>query len=800
MKNLLQDVRYGVRMLLKNPVFAVASVVTLAFGLGGNTIIFTLVYGVLLRPLPFPQPDRLQTLWTGFPNGDHEGASLPDFVDWRQQAQSFDAMAAFTLSSATLAGSDQPERLIMGLASADFSRIVNTSPALGRFFNAPEDQPSAANVVMLSYGFWQRRFAGRPDIVGQTLQINSVPYTVIGVTPPEVDALRKIDMWAPLAMQVDPNKRRADFLRVIGRLKPGVSPQQAQAEMSAIAQRLQQQYPASNKNIGILTVPLQQDLVHNARPILISLWAAVGFVLLIVVANLSSLLLARNAARQKEMAMRVTLGCKASRLVRQLLTESVLLAILGGGFGIALALGGMDALVKAIPQNLWVSGPPRIGAPVFLFSLAATLGTGFLFGLLPALSAARVNLNDSLKEGSRSFSGTRQGWRRTLVISEIALSLVLLVGTGLMVRTMKRLQEVDLGFNPDRLLTCRLMLPAALYKDQQSVAFFDQLVGQIQSLPQVQSAAAINDLYLGGGADYLSFVVQGLHENDNTGEGIDAEARAFTPELLKTMGIPLLRGRAFTENDNAQASPVALINQRLINRYFPGQDLVGKYLAFSNPGGQFQWHQIVGVIGDVRQDGVSADPYPEIVYPFAQSPDTVMTLVVRYSGDSSLLLSAIRQEARTLDASAPIYAVRTMSEITAASTAEPSLQTYVLGGFAALGLLLAMVGIYSVMAQTVTQRTGEFGVRMALGASNSEILRLVLSNGMRMTAAGLLFGMAGAWIVARFVASFLYGVSAHDPLTLAGVAIVLTSASTLACYIPARRAVRLDIVRALRYE
>lgn len=800
MKNLLQDVRYGVRMLLKNPVFAVASVVTLAFGLGGNTIIFTLVYGVLLRPLPFPQPDRLQTLWTGFPNGDHEGASLPDFVDWRQQAQSFDAMAAFTLSSATLAGSDQPERLIMGLASADFSRIVNTSPALGRFFNAPEDQPSAANVVMLSYGFWQRRFAGRPDIVGQTLQINSVPYTVIGVTPPEVDALRKIDMWAPLAMQVDPNKRRADFLRVIGRLKPGVSPQQAQAEMSAIAQRLQQQYPASNKNIGILTVPLQQDLVHNARPILISLWAAVGFVLLIVVANLSSLLLARNAARQKEMAMRVTLGCKASRLVRQLLTESVLLAILGGGFGIALALGGMDALVKAIPQNLWVSGPPRIGAPVFLFSLAATLGTGFLFGLLPALSAARVNLNDSLKEGSRSFSGTRQGWRRTLVISEISLSLVLLVGTGLMVRTMKRLREVDLGFNPDRLLTCRLMLPAALYKDQQSVAFFDQLVGHIQSLPQVQSAAAINDLYLGGGEDYLSFVVQGLHENDNTGEGIDAEARAFTPELLKTMGIPLLRGRAFTENDNAQASPVALINQRLINRYFPGQDLVGKYLAFSNPGGQPQWHQIVGVIGDVRQDGVSADPYPEIVYPFAQSPDTVMTLVVRYSGDSSLLLSAIRQEARTLDASAPIYAVRTMSEITAASTAEPSLQTYVLGGFAALGLLLAMVGIYSVMAQTVTQRTGEFGVRMALGASNSEILRLVLSNGMRMTAAGLLFGMAGAWIVARFVASFLYGVSAHDPLTLAGVAIVLTSASTLACYIPARRAVRLDIVRALRYE
>ena len=800
MKNLLQDVRYGVRMLLKNPIFAVASVLTLALGLGGNTVIFTVVYGVLLRPLPFPQPDRLQTLWTGFPNGDHEGASLPDFVDWRQQAQSFDGMAAFTLSSATLGGVDQPERLIMGLASADFSKIVNTSPTLGRFFNAAEAQPSAAKVVMLSYGFWQRRFAGRTDVVGQTLQINSIPYMVIGVTPLEVDALRKIDMWAPLALQVDPNRRRADFLRVIGRLKPGVSTQQAQAEMSAIAQRLQQQYPVSNKNIGILTVPLQQDLVHNARPILISLWAAVGFVLLIVVANLSSLLLARNAARQKEMAMRVTLGCNASRLVRQLLTESVLLALLGGGLGIALAVAGLDGLVKVVPQNFWVSGPPRIDAPVFLFSLAVTLGTGFLFGLLPALSAARVNLNDSLKEGSRSFSGTRQGWRRALVISEISLSLVLLVGTGLMVRTLKRLQEVDLGFNPDRLLTCRLMLPAALYKDQQSVALFNELLGRIRSLPQVQSASAINDLYLGGGTDYLSFVVQGLHENDNTGEGIDAEPRAFTPELLKTMGIPLLRGRPFTDTDNAQAPPVALINQRLINRYFPGQDLVGKYIAFSNPGGQFQWHQIVGIIGDVRQDGVSAAPYPEIIYPFAQSPDTVMTLVVRYTGDSSILLGAIRQQAKALDASAPIYAVRTMAEITAASTAAPSMQTYVLGGFAALGLLLAMLGIYSVMAQTVTQRTGEFGVRMALGASNSEILKLVLSNGLRMTAAGLLFGMAGAWIVARFVASFLYGVSAHDPLTLAGVAVVLSAASVLACYIPARRAVRLDIISALRCE
>ncbi len=800
MKNLLQDVRYGVRMLLKNPIFAVASVLTLALGLGGNAVIFTVVYGVLLRPLPFPQPDRLQTLWTGFPNGDHEGASLPDFVDWRQQAQSFDGMAAFTLSSATLGGVDQPERLIMGLASADFSKIVNTSPTLGRFFNAAEAQPSAAKVVMLSYGFWQRRFAGRTDVVGQTLQINSIPYMVIGVTPLEVDALRKIDMWAPLALQVDPNRRRADFLRVIGRLKPGVSTQQAQAEMSAIAQRLQQQYPVSNKNIGILTVPLQQDLVQNARPILISLWAAVGFVLLIVVANLSSLLLARNAARQKEMAMRVTLGCNASRLVRQLLTESVLLALLGGGLGIALAVAGLDGLVKVVPQNFWVSGPPRIDAPVFLFSLAVTLGTGFLFGLLPALSAARVNLNDSLKEGSRSFSGTRQGWRRALVISEISLSLVLLVGTGLMVRTLKRLQEVDLGFNPDRLLTCRLMLPAALYKDQQSVALFNELLGRIRSLPQVQSASAINDLYLGGGTDYLSFVVQGLHENDNTGEGIDAEPRAFTPELLKTMGIPLLRGRPFTDTDNAQAPPVALINQRLINRYFPGQDLVGKYIAFSNPGGQFQWHQIVGIIGDVRQDGVSAAPYPEIIYPFAQSPDTVMTLVVRYTGDSSILLGAIRQQAKALDASAPIYAVRTMAEITAASTAAPSMQTYVLGGFAALGLLLAMLGIYSVMAQTVTQRTGEFGVRMALGASNSEILKLVLSNGLRMTAAGLLFGMAGAWIVARFVASFLYGVSAHDPLTLAGVAVVLSAASVLACYIPARRAVRLDIISALRCE
>jgi putative ABC transport system permease protein len=800
METLIQDLRYGYGMLVKSPAFAVVAILTLALGIGANTAIFTVIYGVLIRPLPFPQPDRLQALWTLFASGDREGASLPDFVDWRQQAQSFDAMAAFTASSGVLGGVDEPERLIVGRATGDFSKIIQIAPVIGRFFNEAEDKPGAAKVAMLSYGLWQRRFGGRSDILGQTIQISSVPYTVIGVAPAELDVVRKVDLWSPLAMPVDPNTRRSDFLHVIGRLKPGVSPDQAQAEMSAIGERLKQEYPVSNKKVSVQTVPLHQDMVHNVRPILVSLWAAVGFVLLIVVANLSNLLLARNAVRHKEMAMRVALGCKSGRMVRQLLTESVLLAVIGGGVGIGLAIGGLDALLKAVPKTISLGPPVKVQAPVLLFSMAVAIAAGLLFGLLPSLSAARANLSDALKEGGRSAGAERHGVRRALVISEIALSLLLLVGAGLMIRTVSRLERVDLGFRADDLLTFRVMLPPALYKEPQAIAFFGQLVSRLRTLPQVKSAAAVTDLYLGGGSDYLSFVVQGLHESDALGEAIDAEPRAITPGFLSTMGIPLIRGRDFTESDNAQAAPVAIINQRLASRYFPNQDLIGKRLAFSNPGGPLQWREVIGIIGDVRQDSLASDPYPEIVLPFAQNPDTAMTVVVHTTGDSSGLLDAVRHELKAQDANAPIYALHTMSELTAASTAGPSFQMYGMGGFAGLGLLLAMVGIYGVMAQAVTQRTAEFGIRMALGARPSEILQLVLSYGLRLTAIGLALGMVGALLMARFMTSFLFGVSAHDPLTLAAVALMLALAGLVACYIPARRAMHLDPMVALRYE
>ena len=801
MNGLFQDIRYAVRQLCKSPGFAAVAILTLALGIGANTAIFTVVYGVLIRPLPFPEPGRLQGLWTLFSSGDREGASLPDFVDWRQQAQSFEAMAAFTSSSGILGGVGESERLLVGRTAGDFAKVIGVSPVIGRYFNEAENSSGGPKVAVLSYGLWQRRFGKRPDILGRTIEISSVPYTVIGIAPSELDVVRQVDLWSPLAMPVDPNMRRSDFLHVIGRLKPGVSLQQAEAEMSAIGKRLQQEYPASNRDVSIQTVPLHQDTVRNVRPVLVSLWVAVGFVLLIVVANLSNLLLARNALRQKEMAMRVTLGCNSSRLVRQLLTESVLLAVIGGGLGIGIAVGGLNALLSIVPKTISLGPPLQVQTPVLMFSILITIGTGLLLGLLPSLSAARANLSEVLKEaGGRNVGVGRHAARRTLVVSEIALSLVLLVGAGLMIRTLYRLQQVDLGFRTDDLLTFRVTLSPALYKDPQSIAFFNQLFSRIRTLPHVKSTAAVTELYFGGSTDYLSFVVRGLHGSDASGEAIDAEPRAITPEFLSTMGVPVVRGRSFLESDNATAPPVAIINQRLASRYFPNQDLIGKYVAFSNPGGALHWHEIVGIIGDVRQDSLASDPYPEIVVPFAQAPQTAMTVVIHTNGDSSGLLDAVRGELKTLDAGAAIYAVHTMSELTAASTAGPAFQMYVMGSFASLGLLLAMLGVYGVMAQAVTQRTAEFGIRMALGARPANILQLVLFYGLRLIASGLAFGLVGALLMARIMAGFLFGVGVHDPLTLIGVVVVLTLAALLACYLPARRAMRMDPVEALRYQ
>ena len=800
MDTLLQDLRYGLRMLRKSPGFTAVALVTIALGIATNTIIFSVVHGVLLRPLPFPGPDRILSVWTQLPQWGREEASLPDFVDWREQAKSFDGMAAVTVGSATLGGTSEPQRIIVGRASTDLWRVLQAPPVLGRTFTPAEDTPNGPKVAMLSYGLWQSRFGGKPEVIGQTIQLNSVPYTVIGVAPEELSIVRG-DVWAPLALAVNPAERRSDFLKVVGRLKPGVLREQAQAELNGIAKRLEQSYPATNKGVGIGAVPLHDDLVGNVRPLLLSLWAAVGFVLLMVVANVSSLLLARGAARQKELAIRVTLGAGSRRLVRQLLTESVLLGVMGGALGLGLTFLGLSAILKFVPRTLPYMPPIEVSTPVLLFALGLAVATGLLFGVLPSLSVGRTNLNDSLKEGGRtSLSGTRPGWRRALVVSEIAVSLLLLVGAGLMIRTLYRLQQVDPGFRTDNVLTFRLALPRALYKEPRAAAFYRELVSRIKPLPQVKSAAAVSDMYMTGGSDYLGFVVQGLYEQSTPGNSIDAEPRVVTPEFLGTMAIPLLRGRAFTDMDNEQSPPVALINERLGRRYFPNQDLLGKRISFGDSNGAPKWIEIVGIVGDVHQDNLVTASYPEIFLPLAQSPQNAMTIVVHSDGNASGLPGAVRQEVKTLDAGVPIYGVRTVQELMSASTVERRVQMYVLGSFACLGLLLAMVGIYGVMAQAVAQRTAEFGVRMALGARPLQILQMVLRHGVQLTVIGLSIGLAGTLLLTRFLKGFLYGVTPHDPWTLAGVLVLLSGAGLLACYVPARRAMRLDPMVALRYE
>lgn len=800
MDTLLQDIRYGLRMLRESPGFTVVALVTIALGIAANTLIFSVVHSMLLRPLPFPDSGRILSVWTQLPRWGREEVSVPDFQDWRAQATSFEAMAAVTGGSATLGGTSDPQRIAVRRASSDLWRVLQAPPVMGRTFAKEEDTPNGLKVVMLSHAFWQSRFGGKSEVIGQSIQLNAVPYTVIGVAPAE-SAIITGDVWIPLAVAVNPAERRSDFLTVIGRLKPGVSREQAQAELDGIAKRLEQAYPATNKGVGIGSAPLHEDLVRDLRPLLLSLWAAVGFVLLMVVANVSGLLLARGAARQKELAIRVTLGAGRHRLVRQLLTESVLLGVLGGALGLGLTFLGLSAVLKFVPRTLPYMPPIEVSMPVLLFALGLAVATGLLFGVLPSLSVAGTNLNGALKEGGRtSAAGARPGWRRALVVSEIAVSLLLLAGAGLMIRTLYRLQQVDPGFRTDNVLTLRIALPHALYKEPRAAAFYQELVSRIQRLPQAKSAAAVSDMYMTGGSDYLGFVVQGLHEQSTPGNSIDAELRVVTPEFLSTLAIPLVRGRGFTDMDNGQSTPVALINERLARRYFSSQDLLGKRISFGDSNGAPKWIEIVGVVADVHQDNLATASYPEIFLPLAQSPQNAMTIVVHSDGKASGLLDAVRQEVKTLDASVPIYGVHTVEELMSATTVERRVQMYVLGGFAGLGLLLAMIGIYGVMAQVVAQRTSEFGIRMALGARPLQILQMVLRHGVQLTLIGLSIGLAGTLLLTRFLAGFLYGVTPHDPWTLAGVLVLLSGSGLLACYVPARRAMRLDPMVALRYE
>lgn len=796
MGTLIQDIRQTFRMLRNNPGFTAIAILTLALGMGANTAIFSIVKAVVLRPLPFHEPAQLYNLWTNLSAFGRESASLPDYQDWRDQNTSFAQLAAFRNGAANLAGGTEPERIRYITATANLFSVLDLRPVAGRLLVEDDDRPSAPRVAVLSHSFWLRKFGGRQDAIGQSVTLNTTSYTIVGVAPPEMELFNSAGVITSIGLsekQLASLGRRNDFLQVVGRAKPGVTQTQIQAQMRDIAARLDKQYPETNKGVGIDVSPLHLDLVGKMRPILLSLWASVGFMLLIVCVNMANLMLARGAVREKEMAIRAALGARSGRLLRQLLTEGLVLSSLGAAVGLLLAYWGIGAALALAPKDTPLVSRIHIDLGVLFFAAALALTTGILFSLIPALQGSRINLNSNLKEGGRIGSMSRHAMRRILVVSEVALSLILLVGAGLMIRTLHHLQKTDPGLNSDHLLTFSVSLPPGRYNDPQLASFLDRLLSDLRTKPGVRSAGATSDLYVADDPNYLTFNLQGAPPM-KPGEGIDAQVRSITPSYLETMGVALLRGRNLTDADRADSRKVAVINQALIDRYFPGQDLIGRSVTLDGK----NWSEVVGIIGNVKQRGADQDVYPEIDFPQSQAPRLSFTVALRTSVDPSSLTSTARSAVTALDPTLPVYGVQTMDEAMSESRADRSFQASVLIAFAVLALLLAAVGIYGVMAQTVSQRTAEFGVRMALGAHPWQVLTLVLGTGMRLALAGLLFGVAGAFALTRFLRSFLFGVSAYDPITLIAVSMLLAAIAVLACYIPARRAMKIDPMVALR--
>ncbi len=808
----MNEIRFAFRQLRKSPGFTFIAILTLALGIGANTAIFSVVNAVILRPLPYKAPEQLVWIWETSPKNEieEEPLSFPNFNDFRQQAHSFEAVGAFTGAAPILSGADgEPERLTGAAVVGDFFSVLGVEPVLGRKFVPEENEDGKNRVAILSHAFWQRRFGGDPSLVGQQIQLNGNQYTVVGVMPPTFQdpvaaARRPVELWMPLAVtERMRSARRSDFLSVIARLKHGGTVEQARAELKGIASRLEQQYPDTNTNWSVIVEPLHETLTGNVRPALLILLGAVAFLLLIACANVANLLLARASARQREIAVRSALGASRARIIRQLLTENMLLSLAGGAAGLFIAWWGTRALLALSPGNIPRLSSVGLDPQVLLFTLLVSLVTGVLFGLAPALIVSKLNLNEMLKEGGRS-SAEGAGGRRLrngLAVAEIALSLILLVGAGLLIRSFLRLQEVNPGFNPDNLLAAELSLPSAKYaENQQVVNFYDQLLARVAEQPGVRSAALTTSLPLTGGGDILAFSVEGrpVARTDRTP---DAEARVVNPDYFRTMEIPLRRGRVLTDQDAPDAPDAVVINEALARKYFAEEDPVGKRITFGDPqAANVEWFNIVGVVGDVRQSTLQAEPYPQVYSAYRQTPRRALTIVLRTAGEATSMANTLRQQVWSLDRQQPLHNVRTVAQVLAQSIARPRFNTLLITILAGVALVLAAVGIYGVISYSVTQRTHEIGVRMALGASSSNVLRLVVGQGMLLAGMGLAVGVLGAFAVTRIMGTLLYGVSANDPITYIALVLLLGVIALVASYIPARRAMRVDPVVALRNE
>ena len=805
MDSLLSDVRYAVRNLIKRPGFTAIAILTLAIGIGANTTIFSAINALLLKPLPFPELDRVVAIWDedvahGY---EHNEVAFANYADWRNQNQSFQSLALYRWWSANLTGNDQPERIHGMLVTASFFEVLGTKPIMGRTFYEHENQTGNNTVAVITHSLWQRRFGGDPNIVNKTIQLNGITHTIVGVMPDQFNYPKGAELYGALGVtpKLAANRQFHSFY-VLGRLKPGVTVQNAQADIKTIATRLAQQYPETNTGLTANVYPIVKDTVRQYDTALWIMMGAVGFVLLIGCANVANLMLARASGRQKEIALRAALGANRWRIIRQLLTESLIVALIGGVLGVVVAVWGIDTLRVASPgEAAKAPGWTNLGLnfPVLGFTLALSFASGILFGLAPALKLSRPNLNNSLKEGGRqSVSGSNR-LRGSLVVFEMALSLVLLVGAGLLTRSLLALIKTDAGFNHQNILTMGLILPSAKYKDEpQRAVFFSDLVNRVKTLPGVESAALVNYLPLGGANSSDAFLVEGQPQ-PAAGQENMGRYRVCTPDYFQTMGISLVKGRPFTEQDKAGSPPVVIVNETLARRYWPNDEPLGKRIRFDGPLDRAPWMEVVGVIHDVKHE-LNIPVTPEYYLPYAQDSWPGMIVVAKTAGDAASMAGVIRQQVWAIDKDQPVFDVRTMEEVRAISVAIYSASSVTLGIFAVVALLLAAVGIYGVMAFAVTQRTHEIGVRMALGARSSDVLKMVVMNGMKLAFIGVVIGLAGAWGLSRFMKTLLFGVNATDLLTFTSVSVCLLFAALLACWLPARRATKVDPLVALRYE
>jgi putative ABC transport system permease protein len=812
---LSQDIRMGFRMLIRDPWFAAVAVFTIALGIGATTVIFSAINSVLLRALPYEDPDKLVMVWATRESGSQTPVSVANMTDWRKQNKVFEDIGGYAPQSYNLIGSGEPERVQGALVSSSLLTALRIKPIHGRIFSEDEDKIGANRVVIIGEKLWRRRFNAEPQLVGRTVTLNGDNYTVIGILPTSLDLLRiaaptgsaldDTELWTPLGGEKLPSSRAYNILRVIARLKTNISVQQAQAQMGMIASQLETQYPETNRGRGIRIMPLYDEVIGRSSAALWILFGAVTFVMLIACANVANLMLIRGFRRHKEIAIRAALGAGTGRLIKQLLTESLILSLIGGSLGLLFASFGVRLVSAASPRNIIRLDQINLDTKVLVFTFGASLLTGLIFGLMPAFQMTRVNMNESLKEGGRSNTDTRQHVRSLIVSFEVALALVLLIGAGLVIRSILGVLSVDPGFRTENIQTMRVLLSQANYPDSQRwLNFFNEVTQRVQALPGVQSVGLINNLPLSGTGAISGFIIEGrpalrAEEEADYMTG----CRVIRPTYFDTMGIRLKKGRQFTERDNQNSSRVAVISEAMAQRFWHGEDPIGKRVAIGREQVQGQetiWREVVGVVGNVRHWGLMEDATPDTYVSDLQNPSPSMFLVVRSSSNQPDLVSAIRKEILSIDKDQPVYSVRTIDELLSRSYSQLRFYMLLLTIFAGIALVMAVVGIYGVLAYSVSQRKREIGVRLALGAQRSDIIKMVLAQGMKLVLIGIVAGIAVAIPLTRLMSSLFYGVSSVDPLTYVGLSLFLALIALISSYIPARSATRVDPAITLRGE